>query len=414
MTAKSIIGKGRYLGCCSKRLSEIKARLRGFPKADPALCSVLPTPIEKLGRLSKRCVSHDIFFKREDLTGLAFGGNKTRMLQYILGKAQAKGTTDIVGGAGFESNYCRQLACACAKLGIKAHLIVRRTQNDDPNLRAAVSGGNLLPMTMSGADVYVLDETEESGHHVSSNHHERMREKAEALRKSGRNVMLLRTASDDDDIDVLATMALGYVEAGIELVEQIEAYASSGGGGNDDEKYFGRPEVFVSSADTTHAGLAALAKLLDSRPYRLVSVAPFSSPVTLTWGSTHEEAIASIANRVIEMLGFEEKSSISPEDINVEHGFVGDGYGVSTPESLDAMSLLAREEGILLDPIYTSKAVAGVLEHVTLRSMESPSSVSEDPKKKKMLVYIHTGGLPALYSTSFQGTLETNIPGVIA
>eukprot|EP00940_MAST-03C_sp_MAST-3C-sp2_P001386 g1386.t1 len=336
-----------------RRLGAIKRKLERFQKAKPDLCSMLPTPFEKLHNLSTQ--TQDVFIKREDLTGLAFGGNKTRMLQYVLGKAQMDNVTDIVAGAGFESNYCRQLAAACAKLGINAHLVLRRTQKDT-GLAA-----NPLPMALSGANITVLDEVEEKGHHVSSTHHKTMRSIARNLRQNGRKTLLLRTASDEEDLDILAIM---YVIP------------------------------FLSSCHTTHAGLAALRFMLHDpttslKPFDLISVAPFAAPVTTTWGDTHEETIATIVNRVVEMFGFsDEVDNVTAADIHVMHDFVGPGgYGVSTPESLEAMRLLAESEGLLLDPIYNAKAFAGMLSH--MRRQRSTNTTK---------IYIHTGGLPALYS----------------
>jgi len=377
-------------------MTSLAARLRDalgkHPKAKPSLCASLPTPLESMESIS-RAWKRRVYVKREDQTGLAFGGNKTRMLQYVLGAAQRDHVTDIVGGAGFESNYCRQLACACAKLGITAHLTLRRTQKDDPCGVRAAEAGNLLPSMMSGARIEVLDEVEEAGHHVSKAHHARMRDVWRRLRAEGREARLLRTASDEDEESkVLETMALGYVEVALELHEQMRARGHEG-----------QYDVWVCSADTTIAGLTAGSRALGGA-FRPFAVAPFEKPVTSTRGETHEKVIASVATGAAASLGFSD-IVIDPADVNITRAYVGEGYGATTPESLDAIRHVASAEGLLLDPVYTAKAFAAMREQA-----ESEAATSESNESLPPLVFVHTGGLPALYASSYRGILNLGEP----
>jgi D-cysteine desulfhydrase family pyridoxal phosphate-dependent enzyme len=321
----------------------------------------LPTPFHAATRLSSALGGPEIWCKRDDLTGLAGGGNKSRMFEFVLGDALLKGADTVVAGAGVQSNYCRQLAAACARLGLECHLILRRIRGSQDD---AVQGGLLLDLLL-GARVEIVDSADWMVHGS------RIRERAEALREQGRNVALLRVGSEEN----LGLSACGYVEAAVELIEQIE------------EQSFGIDQLWVCSADTTQAGLALALKHLG---YPAVLRGVSALPGAVDPSRSIPAQMARIANEAAEILGIDTRLEAS--EIHNTLDYVGPDYGEATPEALEAMRLAARCEGILLDPVYTSKAMAGLIDHIRRGLIPAEQRV----------VFLHTGGLPALFAYADQ------------
>ena len=307
------------------------------------------TPLEHLPRFSAALGGPQIWIKRDDLTGLAFGGNKTRMLEYSLAEGVKRGADTVVFGAAVQSNYCRQLAGACAKLGITLHLILRAEREID---KTAIAGNNLVQRLL-GAHVTVMADNDRD------RQQEMIAARAEALRAAGHNVYVPRQA-DTVDLDVIA-----YAQSALELVRQCR------------EQEIDPLRIYVSAADTTQAGLVLGLKAVGS-PMRVKGIHPSSS-------KGDEEAMAQMANQAAERLDLD--VTLTAAEFDNDGSFVSKRYGIPTPEGLEALRLLARTEGILTDPVYTSKALAALAHHI--RGGALPP---EEP-----VVFVHTGGTPAIF-----------------
>lgn len=337
-----------------QRLADLREALKARPRVSLAN---LPTPLERCPGLTRELSGPEIWVKRDDLTGLATGGNKTRMFEYVLGRAVEEGADTVVAGAAVQSNYCRQLAAACAKLGLECHLLlhkVRRAQDEE------IQGGLLLDLLM-GASVEMIEGID------WVEHGERIRERARELEAQGKRVHTGRVGDETS----LGKYAVAYVHAFVELVEQAE------------ELELTIDEIWMSSSDATQAGLAIAAKHCESH-VRLVGLPAVPQPISPGW--TFPECIASHGNECAEILGL--PTRLVPDDITSIVDYVGPGYGVLTDAGRDAMRLVGRCDGLLLDPVYTSKAMAGLIDYAR-RGLIAPD---------RTIVFLHTGGLPALFA----------------
>ncbi|MBW2003896.1 MAG: D-cysteine desulfhydrase family protein [Deltaproteobacteria bacterium] len=340
--------------------AELKALIDRLPRANLAK---LPTPLEEAPRLSKALGGPRIFFKRDDLTGLALGGNKTRMFEFTLGEALQKGVTTIVAGAGVQSNYCRQLAAACSKLGLGLHLILRRTLGE-VNIELQ---GNLLLDLMFNAEVEIIEADVLEQKRV-------IEDVAKRLAKEGHQVYMGRKS----DLADLGLEAVGYVNCALELCNQLE------------EQDLEINRLFVSSSTTTQAGLVLGAKYLNS-DFQIVGVNP------VDWIEDVPSEIARIANEAAMRLGV--NLSVNPSEIVNLGEYVGEGYGKLTSEGVEAIKLVARTEGILLDPVYSGKAMAALIDRIHKKEFKSDETV----------LFLHTGGFPALFAYNKDFNLDEKL-----
>ena len=331
-----------------KQLVESIARLPRIP-----LASVRPTPLEHLKRLSESLSGPPIYIKRDDLTGLAIGGNKTRMFEFSLADALSKGADTIVAGSAVQSNYCRQLAAACAKLGLELHLVLRPVRAVD---KMNQQGNNLLQRLL-GAHVSIIEEFD----HASQNH--AIEQKIEKLKKEGKSVYWPRQ-EDTVDLDAIA-----YAESALEIYQQCRTL-------NISPSY-----IYMAALDTTQAGVELGLAHLNSE----IKVRGFC-PLNNVTHRHHD--IASMANNGAKRLGL--NVEIKPDQISNDDGYVGERYGIPTAEGLAAIRTVARTEGILLDPVYTSKAMAALFEHIKTGDLDHD----------KPIIFLHTGGSPALFAYS--------------
>ena len=325
----------------------------------------LPTPIEGAPRLSAALGGPDIAVKRDDLTGLALGGNKVRQLEYLLGEALETNATAILTGAGVDSNHCRLLASACAHLGLRACLILR----GDPPARLE---GNLLLDVLFGAETRFIpaDRFYEDFAGVADAW------SAELRAAGGRPYVIDTLGWDSHSLDVAA---LGYVRAALEMEEQFEA-----SGWN--------PEtVFFCSGAATQAGLAAARSVLHL-PYQLIGVS--ASPFI----PDKPAIIARVATRVLSLLGDSQRVA-SRDMINLD-GYIGAGYGALTPASVEAQRLAARTEGLLLDPTYTAKGMAALIDHARTGQIRAGERV----------LFLHTGGAPAVFLARNEAIVHARSP----
>lgn len=324
----------------------IQERVARLPRA---ILGHLPTPLEELPRFSRALGGPRVWIKRDDCTGLAFGGNKTRHNEFIFGQAQERGCDLVVWGAGEQSNNCRQTAAACARLGMGCHLVLCRTP------RSQTPQGNLLLDYMFGAVVEFRDLT------LGPALYAEIGRVAERYRSAGRVVL------SADEASVRVRAAVSYTAAVAELASQCREYG------------IGPDAVYFSSAGAT-AGGVFLGKRLLGWDVRVRSVAP------LVWPWEMAPAIADTSNDAAELLGVDMR--LSAGDVDVTSDFVGPGYGVASSEGMEATRLLAQTEGILLDPIYTAKAMAALIADVRAGRLTARQDV----------VFIHTGGTPVLFA----------------
>jgi D-cysteine desulfhydrase family pyridoxal phosphate-dependent enzyme len=330
-------------------IADLRAALERLPRVPLAH---LPTPLEPAPRLGSALNGTTIYVKRDDLTGLALGGNKVRQLEYLLGEAVHAGATAVITGAGIDSNHCRQLAAACAKLGLRACLILRGERPDRME-------GNLLLDTIFGAECRFIpterfyDEFEQ----VASGW-------TDALSAQGERPYVVNTLGSDTHSVALA--ALGYVQAALELEEQFDTLGW-------------RPDVaYFCSGAATQAGLALVQKSLE-RPYRLVGIS--ASPFI----PDKPTVIAKVATRAARLLDLD--VTFHSAEISNEDAYIGVGYGALTSASVAALRLAARTEGLLLDPTYTAKALAGLVDHIRRGRL----------RPHEQVLFFHTGGAPSLF-----------------
>ena len=309
----------------------------------------LPTPLDEAPRLSQTLGGIRILFKRDDMTELALSGNKTRMFEFSLAQALADGADTVVYGASVQSNYCRQLALACNKLGLETHLILYRECGDE-DLRIQ---GNLLLDLLAGAEVEIVDAKVRRQSQL-------VKAKAESLRQEGRRVYVPRSTRRDR-----AIQAIGYVNCALELYEQVG------------ERAINVDYVVVASEDTTQAGFLVGSRALDVG-WQVIGINPFISD--------GKSMISKIANDVSDILGL--GLSFERSRVSSTTDYVGRGHGWVTPEGLEALKLVARMEAILLDPVYSSKAMAGLIDLVSRGTITPDNTV----------IFLHTGGFPAVFA----------------
>ncbi len=328
---------------------QLKEAIATLPRVP--LASMRPTPLEPMQRLSEHLGGPPLYIKRDDLTGLAFGGNKTRMFEFALADALEKGADTIVAGSAVQSNYCRQLSAACAKLGLELHLVLRPVRPID---KLDQQGNNLLQRLL-GAKVTVIKEYDHASQKAA------IEAKIAELSAEGKKVYWPRQ-EDTIDLDAIA-----YAESGLEVVEQCR------------ELNIEPSHLYLCALDTTQAGIALGLAYVES-DIHVSGICPSSGV------PTRHEDMAVLANQGAKRLGLhiEMKSG----DFDNDDSFVGERYGIPTPEGLDALRTVAQMEGILLDPVYTSKAMAALFKHIRAGQLD----------KDRPVVFLHTGGAPALFA----------------
>jgi D-cysteine desulfhydrase family pyridoxal phosphate-dependent enzyme len=354
--------------------SELAARLEAVPRVRLAH---LPTPLEALSRLSERFPGTPFFLKRDDQTGLAFGGNKARKLEFILGDVKARGADSLVTWAGVQSNWCRQVAAATARMDIRSVLVLLKK----PGMPLG-EDGNLLLDRVLGADVRVVEATGSKSFLELENVREHVGPVVEGERKKGRRPYLAPVGGSLMEGDMTRPLgALGYVLGFMELFEQARERGLTLG-----------TVVLATGSAGTQAGLLVGARLLSPSTRVVgISVAAPSAAVTAY--------VKTIANATLAELG--EEPSVAEEDVIVTDDYLGEGYGIMNQAVVDAVAFVAREEGVLLDPVYTGKAMAG-----TMDLAEKGFFLRGEP-----VVFLHTGGTPALFP--YRGELLENLPDSI-
>ena len=310
----------------------------------------LPTPLQELPRLSKALKGPRIFVKRDDLTGLAFGGNKTRKLEYLMTDAIEKGSDYIVTYAGFHSNWCTQAAAAAKKLGMSVVLVKSGpVEGYDPD---EYDGNHLLHVLM-GAEIKVS---------TPEKLKETVDETMKELKKAGHKPYLLEAMGSTPP------GAIGYANAILELLKQSVDYGI-------DIDYL----VHASGSGGTQAGLVLGAKALNTG-IKIIGV---------TTGGRKKEAQI---DNVYKIIGESQKQldvdiKISREDVVVYDEYAGEGYGFITEGKAEAIKMAAELEALIIDPVYTACSLSCLIDLCRKKVF----------KKTDTVVFLHTGGSAALF-----------------
>jgi D-cysteine desulfhydrase family pyridoxal phosphate-dependent enzyme len=305
-----------------------------------------PTPLQPLLRLSEKYPGFNIFIKRDDHTGLASGGNKTRKLEYLIQDAIHHNCNTIITAGAQQSNHCRQTAAACAASGLACHLMLGGTEPEKYN-------GNLLLSYLLGANIH-FDGENRKGEDIEML-------KSELEKRDKRCYVIPYGGSN-------CIGALGFVNAVTELNEQLEVL-------NLEINYI----FFASSSGGTQAGLT-LGKDLFALNAELM---PVNIDKSETHGLSLEQVVLNILNDGKKLLNLQKEYRL--QDIKLIKGYDKAGYGVVTNDERFAITELATTEGILLDPVYTARAFYGMLDYLKHQKIRPDSNI----------LFWHTGGLPS-------------------
>lgn len=313
----------------------------------------LPTPIEPLARLSAALNGPRLLIKRDDQTGLGLGGNKTRKLEFLVAEAQSHAAQTLITAGAVQSNHCRQVAAAAARFGFQCILVLA----GDP---LSTSSGNLLLDQLFGAEIVWTERASRT---------QALEVTFQQAWEAGRRPYLIPYGGSN------ATGAAGYVFAMKELISQTQP-------GHFLEK---APDwiVFPSSSGGTQAGLALGARAFDY-PVKVLGISVDEPQDVL------QARVADLANQTADFL--DEKIRLAPDEILVNSDYLGGGYGVLGEREREALQWFARLEGILLDPVYTGRAAAGLMDLIRRGFFA----------RDETLLFWHTGGAPALFADRYR------------
>lgn len=321
--------------------------------------SHIPTPLEPLPRLSEALGGPRLWIKRDDCTGLAGGGNKSRKLEYLLAEALELGADTVLTAGAVQSNHARQTAAAAARLGLGCHLLLEEARADAGTDYA--HGGNVLIDRLCRARTHFFPRDTDMDAALDA--------LADELRAAGKRPYAVPVGGSS------ARGALGYVRCAGELSEQCRHL------GVDTDLI-----IHASGSAGTQAGLiAGFAGLGMDVPVLGMCVSRSAAE--------QEDKVLALARETLELL--EVRSPLPRERVRANSDYVGEGYGIPTAEMVNAVTLTAGLEGILLDPVYTGKAMAGLIDLVRKGAL----------RDKKNVVFLHTGGAVGLfaYRSTFNG-----------
>jgi D-cysteine desulfhydrase family pyridoxal phosphate-dependent enzyme len=306
----------------------------------------LPTPVEELPRLSEALAGPRILVKRDDQTGLAFGGNKTRKLEFLVAEALEQDARTLISGGALQSNHCRQTAAAAARFGLDCILVLTGEMPVHPS-------ANLLLDQLFGAEIITITDR-----NVRDQTLQNILDKAVA---DVRRPYLVPYGGSSP------TGALGYAFAVEELMKQ-----------STDPDWI----VFATSSGGTHAGLVLGQRVFGYKG----KVLGISIDEPEEWLKSHVSKLASDSS---EKLG--ERIEFGPADVLASDRYCTAGYGVFTDAEREAVQLFAKYEGLLLDPVYTGRAAAGMIDLIRTGFF----------KKDETILFWHTGGQPALFAEKY-------------
>jgi D-cysteine desulfhydrase family pyridoxal phosphate-dependent enzyme len=306
----------------------------------------LPTPIEEMPRLSMALGGPRILVKRDDQTGLAFGGNKTRKLEFLVAEAQEQGAQMLISAGAVQSNHCRQTAAAAARYGFECTLVLTGEMPQQPS-------ANLLLDQLFGARIVSVADRKDRDSILQETFNKATAE--------GKRPYLVPYGGSSP------TGAMGYAFAMEEFMKQ-DVHADW--------------IVFGTSSGGTHAGLVLGQRLFGFKG----KVLGISIDEPVEWLQKNVSALASSASEK-----FGERIEFAPADVLANADYCRAGYGVLTEAEREAVHLFARTEGLLLDPVYTGRAAAGMIDLVRRGFF----------KKDETVLFWHTGGQPALFAEKY-------------
>lgn len=319
----------------------------------------LPTTIEPMPHLSTFLGGPQLWIKRDDQTGLAFGGNKTRKLEYLLAEALANGAQTIITAGALQSNHCRQTAAAAAQCGLNCILVLKSPEIEEEK---ANDGGNLLLDQLLGAKIVWAPSDQRDAY---------LQQTFEAAWEAGQRPYLIPYGGSN------ATGAAGYAFAVQELASQTTTESS-----------IATPDwvVFASSSGGTQAGFLVGKQALDLHTNFLgISIDEEKRNM--------QNSISQLATTVSDLL--QSNYQFSQDEVLVNDDYLGEGYGIMGDQEKEAIQLFARHEGILLDPVYTGRAAAGMIDLIANRFFT----------KNEIVLFWHTGGAPALFAQKYAGQI---------
>ena len=311
----------------------------------------LPTPLERLDRLTKELNGPEIWIKRDDCTGLSTGGNKTRKLEFLMAEAELQGADMVMTQGATQSNHARQTAAFAAKLGLDCHILLEdRTGSNNANYN---NNGNVLLDHMHGATT----EKRPGGGDMNAE----METVADKFRAEGRNVYTIPGGGSNP------TGALGYVNCAFEMLAQFN-----------DRALKVDHIVHATGSAGTQAGLITGLKAMNAQIPLLGIGVRAPKP-------KQEENVYNLACATAEKLGC--AGVVAREDVVANTDYVGEGYGIPTESGIEAIQMFAELEAILLDPVYSAKGAAGFVDLIRKGHF----------KKGERVVFLHTGGSVALF-----------------
>ncbi|MEK9941072.1 MAG: D-cysteine desulfhydrase family protein [Gammaproteobacteria bacterium] len=316
----------------------------------------LPTPIEPLANLSRHLGCAPIYVKRDDCTGLAMGGNKARQLEYYFGQAKQQNADTILITGAVQSNFVRMAAAAAAKCSMHCHIQLEERVGDTASEYR--ESGNVLLDRLLGAVIHRFPHGEDE---IGADAN--LQKIAGQLKRAGARPYVIPLAPGHPPYGTL-----GYIRAAHEILSQIDMLG-----------YSVDRLVVASGSGTTHAGL-------------LFGLAALESPIRVTGicvrRNRHQqtERIMSRCREIAELIGV--NNPVHPEQVEVLDDTLAPGYGQVNEATLEAIDLCARYEGLLLDPVYTGKAMAGCI------------NIARDHDRHDALLFIHTGGTPGIFGYS--------------
>lgn len=323
-----------------------------FDKIPRISLTTLPTACNKLPRLMKALGVADIYIKRDDVMEIAHGGNKTRKLEYALADALKKGADCIITEGGVQSNHVRQTVSGAAKTGLETHVVLSVPVAEKKEEH--MSSGNYLLDVIMGANIYVV-EGSRSG---------KIREVENKLIEAGKKPYVIPAGASN------GIGSLGYMKAARELIGQWRRMKIN------------PSHIFTASGSCgTQAGLLLGLRYFGNKRTKVVGISIAGSAESV------KKRVRGILDEMCDLIDVS-KGFIKDEDIFVNDEYTGEAYAYPSEEGIAAIKQVGRLEGILLDPIYTGKAMAGLIDLVKNRKLEKP----------KDIVFLHTGGAPALHA----------------
>jgi L-cysteate sulfo-lyase len=323
--------------------------LSRFPRVSLAH---LPTPLEPLERLSDHLGGPRLYVKRDDCTGLALGGNKTRKLEFLMAEALAEGADTVITAGGVQSNHVRQTAAAAAKLGLKCELVQQVARPWDQDQFGET--GNLFLDRLLGAGLHSVPGEADRG--------PGMARLADELRTQGRKPYVIPGGGSN------AVGGLGYAGCAQEIIEQAEAMdmtvdvvvMATGSGGTQGG--------FIAGLVAMNSAIRAIGIEIDADPEAV------------------DGHVRGVANGTLDLLGV--AGGLPDGVVEINPDYAGAAYGKPTDAMVKSVTLVARLEGLILDPVYSGKAMAGLIDLVKRGEFKPTDTV----------VFVHTGGAPALFA----------------